>query len=750
MILTAVSELHVNSCVAISGGGGALFLNASKVSAYSCDFRDNEVRVTSGAPNTSPMQGIGGAAYILVTEAATFTDCRFIDNGVTMISPSSYVAFAEGGGMSIHGTNTGNNSAWVLMRNSSFVHNTASIINVDECSNSTSGALQLTGGGASIGFTSAVMLFSSTFQNNTILANISAPLSAYGAGLFVIHSYSLVSEKAIFEGNGIYCSSMVVPKFVEISGGGYRLQDIFLLSMSSTSVKWNSIDSYGDEEPCSTIIPVSSSASGAGGAIVSIEKLDMNALRATSNHLHIVLLVERGSVRGLGSGLYVAKCGSVMVYDSYLQGNGIFLGESNRLTSSTEGTGEGAGAAIAGAVSVLMQNVIFSYNSIIAERDYDGIYSMTGGGLIAYHGVRFQLVAALFEHNSIVIPSHRNAVVDVGAAVFGGAFATNNMIVVHVVNTTARKNSIQAGSAQGSGGMAEGGGAVLSQCRQVIISNSSFIENEAQGGAGQTGGGGFCYAAAITVTLGHDLQMHSCNFSRNACRAGAAVEQGVGGTALGGAALVLGITYVTMGDVMFTENSVVGGSSTESGGEGDCAGLGVSESERILLNKLSFLRNSVAGGQGNQVAGASYQILLIEAFDIAIVEKIIVKNNLITSSLPSLYPAFFSGACVEVNLNRLSKNNSMFFMRDSVVSDNVVSGRMKEVHGYDVDFWPSSLPLHHINFSRYIFSVIACLQSGNVGLGLFNTQLKRPPVQLGLCEQFYSFGFGLFFGIIWR
>ncbi|MEP7359227.1 MAG: choice-of-anchor Q domain-containing protein, partial [Anaerolineales bacterium] len=195
----------------------------------------------------------------------------------------------------------------------------------------------------------------------------------------------------------------------------------------------------------------------------------------------------------------------------------------------------------------------------------------------------------------------------------------------------------------GVGGLAFGGGFVAGPASVGISATLTALNNAVIGGAGP-GGGGQAGGGAIVLDDSTAVVMAGALFQGNRAEGGSvtphlSLEPAAGGSAIGGA--IYGLGRLTLNDSRVVSNTALGGSGPGAG-YAYSGGLYLPESsgaDFLVLRRTSLLGNLSQGGNGSaptgRAGGAAAGGLYAGAMPVRIMASDIVGNRVVSGTNPA-------------------------------------------------------------------------------------------------------------------
>lgn len=260
--------------------------------------------------------------------------------------------------------------------------------------------------------------------------------------------------------------------------------------------------------------------------------------------------------------------------------NGLVIGDTGQ---------DACGGAIltsAGA-TLTVRNSILVNNQVVGGDGAGGLGGQGFGGAIRSDGIA-NLDGVVFHGNQGTGGATTSPEGDFAGIALGGAVSSGNDGNLTVKNCRFTANNATGGFRHYPNPMYNvGGGGALDNWGTALITDSTFSDNQAIGGAAEPGvEGGYGIGGALSTgtpwALSPVCTIRHCTFSRNrAIGADATTETDIGGSGIGGAlhtgfALIGSATTIT--DCTFIDNEAVGG----TGGDGGQGAGGVINQEQPL------------------------------------------------------------------------------------------------------------------------------------------------------------------------
>lgn len=213
---------------------------------------------------------------------------------------------------------------------------------------------------------------------------------------------------------------------------------------------------------------------------------------------------------------------------------------------------------------------------------------------------------SVFEDNAAIAndasPSDPNAGTAEGGALY------NESVALMITDSTFTANRAQGGSASGFGGFALGGG-LVNVASALAIANSEFDGNQAIGGNGHSAGGGiggamWLVSPAFPPTT---LMIHDSTFDQNQAIGGAGLNAGsAGGIARGGAISALASGTLDLTGLLLSDNDATAGDGS-TGGDATGGALDLLDVTTTLLDSHLAGNQAVGGNSTTGGAGGSAQ-----------------------------------------------------------------------------------------------------------------------------------------------
>ncbi len=323
--------------------------------------------------------------------------------------------------------------------------------------------------------------------------------------------------------------------------------------------------------------------------------------------------------------LFDVASGASLTLDNLTLANGLVIGDTGM---------DAFGGAILNATgaSLNVTSSVLANNQVVGGDGAGGLGGLGFGGAVASDG-NAAFDAVVFYGNRATGGATRNPEGEgLGGQGFGGAIGNETDGTLMVRNCWYTGNRAIGGFRQSPSGDNDGigvGGAVANW-NAAVITDSTFSDNEAVGGAADPGvDGGGPMAGAVASNSRHTsiatMTIERCTFSRNlAIGVDAGANTGTpnfGGTS-GGGAIATGYTWdystMTITDCTFTANQAIGGNGPLGGwGQGGAIlaespppGFASSNPSTLTIARSTFTGNqavgSGAGGAGQ--GGAIFNI----------------------------------------------------------------------------------------------------------------------------------------------
>jgi hypothetical protein len=476
-------------------------------------------------------------------------------------------------------------------------HPGADVIDVD-----VTGTITLTTGAVTI--SDDVKINGSGADRFTISGNDSSRVMAINHGVVVS-----ITGVTIAHGRAATASAVPSPSIPLMTVGGGIFNDGGAVTISDVNFADNSA------------VGVAPTFTSAGGAIANLG----NSASMTVDHCAFV------GNRALGA---VSAAGAI----ASLFGARLDISHSAFVGDVAVGAVLAAGGAIGndGASSLAVDHSVFTSNQAVALRGANPLSIFqghaVGGAILNSGGARATVSHCTLDSND-AIGGNGGGPFATGGEGDGGAAADSsfsafspaaNAILTLVDDLFAQNhsrggNGASAASGTGASGGNGVGGAVVNISAELIVMHSTFLDNQAVGGAGGQGGsgasggaGGLGRGAAIhntfAVPLPQSLAVTDSILVGNQATGGAGGAGGSGGNGGPGGAAEGGAVRFLFGNLTLTRSVIVGNRAT--GGVGGSAGAGGS------------------GGPGGAASGGGIAIGLTGFSTTAAVNNCIIAANL--------------------------------------------------------------------------------------------------------------------------
>ena len=358
---------------------------------------------------------------------------------------------------------------------------------------------------------------------------------------------------------------------------------------------------------------------GAGGGILSVGG-DVTLSLA---------FVSANEASRVGGGIALVD-GTLTVNTSELIGNDVSTADLNGFGLTNAG-GDGGGIHVSGSADSTLIRAFIADNvagrqgggiwnnggtlDVQNETEFDGnaaegIAANDGGGAIFNNGGTVTLAGTLTTLRNNVAQTNGGAILSVvdGTVTATDVLVANNragnegggLHVTGLLGSLALENTRISGNTAG-----DSGGGVVVDAAASTFSGGSFIDNSADGGAGQAGAGGGLLVRNVSDT--RSFAITDTSFTNNAATGGGA-----------GAAFRDADGFVT--GATFTENSVLGTAGTFAAGGGAIATVGDSGVTGVALADVTLIANDAPSFGGiaaidSQIEVTGSQIVANEATD---------------------------------------------------------------------------------------------------------------------------------------
>eukprot|EP00027_Filamoeba_sp_ATCC50430_P015322 CAMPEP_0168566746 /NCGR_PEP_ID=MMETSP0413-20121227/14595_1 /TAXON_ID=136452 /ORGANISM="Filamoeba nolandi, Strain NC-AS-23-1" /LENGTH=1522 /DNA_ID=CAMNT_0008598809 /DNA_START=230 /DNA_END=4798 /DNA_ORIENTATION=+ len=273
-------------------------------------------------------------------------------------------------------------------------------------------------------------------------------------------------------------------------------------------------------------------------------------------------------------------------------------------------------AIAASYLTAVIDSTIFSGNSVTAGSQgnigayaYGGAAAFGVGGYDSLVGNNLTVTNTIFDSNTV---NGANSYLSLLS--FGGGLVLTDCIDLVIANSSFLNNVVNGGFGTVASGPAEGGALVLQNTAkdfQILITDTIFSDNKAVAGSSDSGspadatGGAIFIAGQLSQS---NIELANVEFTRNFAIGGSTATKSVGGSAYSAALALFGSgfgAYLTLETCKFDRNSAIGGNGVLGGpGQG---GAGVIQSmTQVTISNSSFTDNLALGGSGSLVVNTAY------------------------------------------------------------------------------------------------------------------------------------------------
>jgi hypothetical protein len=493
---------------------------------------------------------------------------------------------------------------------------------VTNTNDSGTGSLRQAVAGASSGDT---ITFSSKLRGQTITLtsgelDVARNITIQGPGA----SQLAVSGDDASEVFNIDSGATVSISGLTITGGnasvGGGITNAGTLSLDQSTIKGNEANGAG--------IPTAAGVPGEGGGIQNLTGANLTVIDSTISDNQAVGAAGEVGDTAYGGGIH--NSGTVTLIDSTLSGNLAIGGGSTTLGFGGDAYGGGIYNASANIGEVFSLGVLTIADSTVSgnqaigasvTQGADGVGgNAQGGGIFDNAGSRVVINGSTFSGNQSIGGSGATS-----ALGFGGAIESTGAILT-ITGSTFTDNLAQGGNGVTAGFLTDGqgayGGGIDSQADLLTITDSVFQGNQAIGGAaaaslffaigGAANGGALYYTSGSSfiegITINGTATVTGSTFEDNQAIGGVG-SAGEGGFAQA-AAINVGGTSPTSAPAMtisastITGNVALGGTDAAGGSGGSAEGGGIATSTTLTVSNSTLSNNQAIAGAGG--AGGAY------------------------------------------------------------------------------------------------------------------------------------------------